>query len=306
LAKKTGNKKTGTKKNESKKDESKQKVKPKTMNNKLRLIIPIIVIICIIGFVWLMFVPDVAKAEEVKAQLVIESGTVQVKHAGESWTTAESGMDLYESDSIKTGDNSNASIILFKSSIIRLDSNTEVTIKELIKNADETSVTIQQDAGRIWNTVSGVSGIDNYDVETPTAVASVRGTTFDMEVDEEGITVVNVLKGIVNVIQNVDGTVYAVELNENYSITIDYDEMGEPQPFDVDDWIENNLLKDGLFKEDLKQKLYEKIEPYLEDLKDEFDMTDREIEILIEGFIEGDFTIPPETPDEYKKLFDLS
>lgn len=302
---KTESKKTQPGKTRSKKAEPKKSEKQKTMNKKLRLLISILVIICVIGLVWIILGPDVAKADEPKAQLIIESGIVQVKHTGESWTAAEDGMDLYESDSIKTGDNSTASIILFKSSIIRLDSNTEVTLKEIIK-AEETSVKIKQDAGRIWNTVSKVSGIDNYDVETPTAVASVRGTSFDIDVDEEGITIVKVIKGIVNVTLTKEGTVYTVQLNENYSITVDFDEMGDPQPFEVDDWINNNLLKDESFKEDLKNKLYEKIEPYIEDLKNEFGMTDKEIEILIDGYIEGEFSIPPETPEKYKKLFDLS
>jgi hypothetical protein len=35
-------------------------------------------------------------------------------------------------------------------------------------------------------------------------------------------------------------------------------------------------------------------------------MTDEEIDILIEGYIEGNFVIPPETPDEFKDLFILS
>ena len=46
-------------------------------------------------------------------------------------------MDLYESDSIKTGEDTSASIILFKSSIIRLDNNTEVTIGKLIQEVFE-------------------------------------------------------------------------------------------------------------------------------------------------------------------------
>jgi len=30
-----------------------------------------------------------------------------------------------------------------------------------------------------------------------------------------------------------------------------------------------------------------------------------EIEILIDGYIRGDFLIPPETPEEYRELFEL-
>ena len=278
------------------------KVKQKTGNKSLKIIIPIIIIICIIGIIWFVFFSNTAQANEPKAQLIIESGIVEIKHSEGIWTTAEDGMDLYELDSVRTGDNSSASIILFKSSIVRLDSNTMVTIKELVKNADERSVTLQQDAGRTWNTVVKVCGIDNYDVETPTAVASVRGTSFGIDV-EQGATVVKVIKGIVNVTHFIYGDIYSVQLHENYSVTVYNDSMGEPETFDIDDWIENNLLKDEQFRGDLKAIIYERIGPYMDYLKDDVGMSDLEIEVLIDGFINGDFPIPPETPEEYKQLF---
>lgn len=289
------------KKGSTKKKEAK-KTKPKSTKKGYFLIVPVIIIICIIGLLWFTLAPESAKA-----QLIIDSGTVQIKHAGESWTSAEDGMDLYQSDSVKTGEDSSATIILFGSSIIRLDSNTEVTLQEIIQQEEETSVKIKQDAGRTWNTVMKISGIDDYEVQTPTTVASVRGTTFDVTVDNEsGISIVNVIKGAVNVTGTDNGTVYTVQLNENWSITVGLDEMGEQQPFDLDDWILNNLLKDEAFKEDLKNILYERIEPYIDDLKDLYGMTDEEIEVLIDNYIAGKFSIPPETPDEFKDLFDLS
>jgi len=289
------------KENKSKKSKktNEKRSEPKSMRKKILLILPIIAIICIAGFVMLTLTPDV-----VKAQLIIESGTVQVKHTG-SWTEATSGMELYQSDSVRTGYNASASIILFKGSVIRLDNNTEITLKKIIQQ-EETSVTIQQDAGRTWNTVQKISGIDNYEVQTPTTVASVRGTSFDVNVHANGITVVSVIKGMVNVSKTENGTVYIVELNENWSITVDYDEMGQQQPFEPDDWIQDNLLKDDKFKGDLKEILYSKIEPYIDDLKNLYGMTDEEIDVLLDGYINGDFSIPSDTPDVYKKLFELS
>ena len=72
---------------------------------------------------------------------------------------------------------------------------------------------------------------------------------------------------MVNVSKTENGTVFIVELNENWSITVDHDEMGQQQPFEPDDWIQDNLLKDDTFKGDLKEILYSKIEPYIDDLK---------------------------------------
>ena len=290
------------KKNDNKEIKSNKKAKSKSMRKIFLLIIPIIIIVCIIGFMWFTQTTDV-----VNAQLIVESGTVQIKHAGGSWVSAQNSMLLYQSDSVKTGDNTSASIVLFKSSIIRLDSNTEVTIQEILQQAGETSVKIKQDIGRTWNTVSKMSGIDNYEVQTPTAVASVRGTSLDVNVHANGTTIISVIKGIVNVSITENGSiVYTIEINENWSVTVDFDEMGQPEPFDLDDWIINNLLKDENFKKDLKEILYERIEPYIPELKDLYNATDEEIDILIDGYIEGEFPIPPDTPDWIRELFDLS
>ena len=119
-----------TKKPEPKKTKTVKKTKSKPMRKNILIIISIIILICIIGFIWLSLSPSV-----VKAQLIIESGTVQVKHADGAWNSAENGMILYQSDSVKTGNDTAASIILFESSIIRLDSNTEVLLQEIIEQA---------------------------------------------------------------------------------------------------------------------------------------------------------------------------
>lgn len=292
------------KKNVKKKSE-KQTQKPKS--KKYFFIIPVIIIICIIGLVLLIQNPQViTTSDEAKAQLVVETGTVEVKTSGGEWSEAVNGTFLYQLDSVKTGDNSSALVILFESSIIRLDSNTEIMLQELIQEEGETSVKISQEEGRTWNTVLKMSGIDDYEVQTPTTVASVRGTTFDINVQQNGTTIVSVIKGMVNVTTTDEGTEYTVELSENWSITVEFDSVGQPQPFEIDDWIQNNLLKDDTFKEQLKDKLYSIITPYIPQLKSDIGMTDEEIEILIDGFIRGDFTIPPNTPDEFKELFDFT
>jgi hypothetical protein len=328
LAKKTGNKKTDTKKPKPKKTESKRpeskktktiesetkiSIKPNTLNKKLRLIIPLIVIICVIGLVWVFFISDSAKADEPKAQLVIETGTVQVKHAGESWTNAEDGMYLYESDSIKTGDNSIASIILFKSSVIRLENNSEVTIKYLIHVADNKGVTIQQNAGRTWSTVSQASGMENYNVETPTAVASVRGTSFDYYILANGTIIISVGEGDVNItVFDEDGeVVHTLEVPETLSATIEPYKIGDPpktKSYTEDEWIRENLGKDEELYEDLKEELWNRIEPFLSDLRDILDgyPSDEEINALIEGYLTGDWNLPDDAPDWAKDLFDFT
>jgi len=318
LVKKTASKKTkvdtkvkpkSVKKTEVKKIKSNENIKEKTITlkkgrNKFLYIIPIIIIICIIAIV--LFV--VMSPQVVKAQLIIESGDVQVKHDGGSWSSAENGMLLYQSDIVKTGDNTTSSIILFESSIIRLDSNTEVMLKEIIQEADKTSVTIQQDAGRTWNTVLKVSGIDDYEVQTPTTVASVRGTSFDVYIQLDNITV-GVGLGVVFISKIVNDTILdSIELKMNEAVSI-YDDIFQIliiKAFLKDDWVLRNQEEDEGFKSDVKTELYLRIDPYIDDIKERWDVTDEEFDVLVTGYVNGNFDLPPETPDWIKDLMELS
>lgn len=272
---------------------------------KFFLIIPIIIIICIIGVVWFTQASDV-----VKAQLIIDYGTVEIKHEVGSWIPAQNGTLIRQSDFIKTGDNTYASIILFESSIIRLDSNTEIQLQELIEQAGETSITLQQETGRTWHTVQKISGIDNYDVQTPTTVASVRGTTFDINVTETGKTDVIVINGTVIVSSTENGSVInTIEVNGNESVTVEPEKINESletTSFEKDDWIRKNLNEDEELREEIKDELYDRIDEYIPQLKEEYGITDEELEILIDGYIDGHYDLPPETPDWIRELIEYS
>jgi hypothetical protein len=293
--------------NKKKTNSPKNKIKDKSIKKKYRLVVSLIIIICIIGFVWLIF-NTIFTEDTVKAQLIIDSGIVKVKHGG-SWTIAESGMDLYESDSIKTEDNSSASIILFKTSVIRLDENTEVTLWELIRD-EETKVTLQQNSGRTWNTVTKISGIDDYEIQTPTTIASVRGTAFVVIVQENGSSYYGVSHGILNVSGISKGVIQdSIDVSGNESVFVFIDlinETLETKPFEMDEWVIENLLKDKQFVEDFKQELYARIEEYIPALKAEYGISDQELDTLLEGYILGYFDIPEDAPKWIKDLFKLS
>jgi hypothetical protein len=297
----------GRKIKSNKNTKSMESIKSKEGRNKLFFVIPIIIVICIVGFLLWFFVlsPTV-----VQAQLIIESGDVQVKQGGDTWKLADSGMFLYQSDVVKTGDNTSASIILFESSIIRLDSNTEVKLKEIIQEAGKTSVTIQQDAGRTWNTVLKVSGIDDYDVQTPTTVASVRGTSFDVYIQSENLTDVGVGRGVVVISKIISGNVFdSIELKSNEAVSIfgdDIDQILKSKDFLKDDWVLRNQQEDEGFKSDVKTELYIRIDPYIDDIKERWDVTDEEFDVLVTGYVNGNFDLPPDTPDWIKDLMELS
>jgi ferric-dicitrate binding protein FerR (iron transport regulator) len=264
----------------------------------------VVIVLCVIAFLWLTQPPLV------KAQLVIDSGAVQVRHAYGTWTSADNGMLLYQNDAIKTGDNTSASIILFESSILRLDSNTEVTLKEVLQQAEATSVKIQQDGGRTWNTISKISGIDTYEVQTPVAVASVRGTSFCVQVQANGKTIVGVGTGVVNVSRTKNNQMQNfININKDESVTVDPDKPDQPlekTPFEKDDWILQNQQKDDTLMVTNKAELYKRIDPYIPELKEKYGVNDQELEVLIDGYLRGDFALPSETPDWIMNIIESS
>jgi hypothetical protein len=293
-----------SKKPEKKENASKKSTKSTSLKRLLFIIIPLIVIISIIGILWFT-----QSSNTVSAQLVINYGNVDVKHAGSSWMAATSGMLLYQSDALRTGDDTYASVILFESSIIRLDSNTEILLKEIIQQAKTTNITIEQESGRTWNTIQKISGIDNYEVQTPTTVASVRGTTFDVNITTFGTTNVSVLNGTVNVSKLLNGTILeSIEVHENESVVVDpqaNESLGK-KSLVKDEWILRNLGEDETLRAQLKQELYARIEPYIPELKERYGMTDEELNILLDGYLKGYFDLPPETPQWIRDIIEFN
>ena len=276
------------------------------------MIIPVIICIGIIAFLLIPSGPDdttVTESGAASAQLVIGSGVVQVKSSDGIWTDGENGTLLYQSDIVKTGDNSSASIILFETSVVRLDSNTEIAIKELIDD-EETSVTLSQDSGRTWNTVSKMSGIDNYEVQTPTTVASVRGTAFDVYILANGNITISVGNGTVNVTTYEDGEAkHSIEVPQFISVTVDPQNLGDPpgtEPYTEDEWIIKNLQEDEDIRNSIREEIYERVDPFLSELKELYGMTDEELEALIEGYILGYWTLPDDSPQWARDLFEFT
>jgi len=289
---------------EKNKNTPKKKRKSTSMNQKILIMILCIMIISIIGFVWFTQTSNVASA-----QLVIDYGTVQVKHEGGNWTSAETGMFLFQSDALQTGEDTYASVILFESSIIRLDSNTKILLKEIIQQTETTNIIIEQKSGRTWNTIQKISGIDNYEVQTPNTVASVRGTIFDVNITTSRSTNISVITGTVNVSRLENGTIgdtIAVNGNESVLIESESNETLKTDPLIKDEWILRNLGEDAEFYEQLKTELYNRIEEYIPELKKRYGMTDKELDVLIDGYLKGYFDLPPETPEWIRDIIEIA
>lgn len=131
-------------------------------------IISIAVVLAIIAAMVILIMPPSATA----AILYVESGTVEVDQ-GKGWQQATNEMQLDAGDHVRTTDGE-ATLILLEGEVMELEPNTEVVLDKISKE----KISITQKSGETWNKVTKISGVKEYEVTTPTTVATVRGTEF--------------------------------------------------------------------------------------------------------------------------------
>jgi ferric-dicitrate binding protein FerR (iron transport regulator) len=144
-----------------------------------------------------------SKASDQYCTITGISGTVTVLLEDSiAWTEAEINTQLRAGDRIRTTDNSSAIITFFEGSVIELESNTEVGITELIIEVGpkSTTISLEQVIGTTINRVQKlVDTASSYEIETPSAVAAVRGTEYEVVVRSDSTTTVIVTEGNVSV-----------------------------------------------------------------------------------------------------------
>jgi hypothetical protein len=116
-------------------------------------------------------------------------GDVQVLSPGAaSWMAATSGMKIGAGYGLKTGSDGYVLITFFDGSVMEVEADTEISVEELsVAAGGSTTVRIGQVIGNTLNRVENlVDSSSTYEVETPAGSAVVRGTIFQMQVDQYG------------------------------------------------------------------------------------------------------------------------
>ena len=125
------------------------------------------------------------------------TGEVQVKTAdAANWVGGVVGAVLKDDDAVKTGAEGEASITFFDGSVIELRANTQIEISEL-KQGKTKSIKLKQEIGETWSKVEKLTDMAlRYEIETPVAVAAVRGSEMIVtRVATDGTTSVGNLEG---------------------------------------------------------------------------------------------------------------
>jgi ferric-dicitrate binding protein FerR (iron transport regulator) len=138
-----------------------------------------------------------------KGVITYLEGQVQVKKAGETqWAPAHANMILGENDQIKVPAQSRAELILDNQSVMRLSENTVLTIHKLEeeKTTGKENTRMDLSLGRMWVKVSKLfNPASRSDVKTPTVIAGVQGTIYQLSVAGDQSTTIQVYEGAVNV-----------------------------------------------------------------------------------------------------------
>jgi PKD repeat protein len=147
----------------------------------------------------LIFSGGTASAKQF-ATLRLLGGQVAVQRGNGAFETGEDGTSLREGDTVRTGPDGRASIEYFDGSLTRLDVDTSFTLVTLETLSDaEASRVIEgsQAEGNSYHRVAErVDAQSRFEIETPTATASVRGTGYALLVDEASTTIA-VVEGVV-------------------------------------------------------------------------------------------------------------
>jgi hypothetical protein len=118
------------------------------------------------------------------AVLTVISGDVLMRFGGGNFSSAPDGAVLYVGSTVRTSGDARAVITLFEGSTVELEPASDIMIEEASMRGGSTIVQLAQSLGRSWHVVTHLTTADSrYEVRTPAATASVRGTSFEVAVD---------------------------------------------------------------------------------------------------------------------------
>lgn len=169
-----------------------------------------------------LLLAGVSSAWAASAVISKASGIVQIQENGsQNWIVVKNPpVDVSRGDSIRTGFSAQAVITFEDGSRIELGGNSSITMEESSGNNMGSLLNIGSLRAYVKKLISR-----RFQVRTPTAVCSVRGTEFRVEVMGGGRTVVDLYKGLLGV---EDHRGQQVLLHPNERLEIDMRGMSNP------------------------------------------------------------------------------
>jgi hypothetical protein len=150
-------------------------------------------IACVGALVLLLMAAPAFAQSAVISQL---RGKVEIKLPGKAWTVPGENQEIPASTMISTGINSSARLQIGGSSMV-LQPLTRLSLEEIRVQASQESTRINLNTGRVSAQVRSTAGREvSFEVRSPVATASVRGTDFDFDgvrllVSQGAVAVIN-------------------------------------------------------------------------------------------------------------------
>ncbi len=143
-------------------------------------------VVCVTGLVVLFVFQAVVRA----AGVISVQGSVQVQSPSDKgWRKAEKGMQLATGDLIRTARNSVAEVYLDaeKKNTLRIEPKSLITLNS---GTADTIDRLDLAKGKVYANLEGIKAGLSFEVNTPSAVAGVRGSSYSVYVERDSDEVV--------------------------------------------------------------------------------------------------------------------
>ena len=142
-----------------------------------------------------LFLTDIYAGSVAKIKR-IEGKVSVLKKGSEKWRTAHVNTPLNVGDAVYSRKESLVEVVYNSGAILRMDENTKIIITEMTDKGLKTKTPL----GNIWaNMRKLVVSKKEFELESPTATAAIRGTVFQMNTKKDSSTDVSVYEGKVSV-----------------------------------------------------------------------------------------------------------
>jgi hypothetical protein len=153
-------------------------------------------------FLFWLLVPAEADGQNARAKITQLVGNVEVRSkASAAWRGARIGMTVKAHWDIRSYLESEAEVTFETGTKVKIGENSVITLSRLLKDdgGRTSKSTVKVMTGKVWANVKKITNTrSEFDFETPTAVASIRGTRLGIDVVKRR-TLVDVYEGAVAV-----------------------------------------------------------------------------------------------------------
>ena len=148
-----------------------------------------------VGLTWLCSLPTLlfAAAPPPAAEIVSLEGKGEYRETQQlDWRPARVNQQIFPSNLVRTGDLSKMALLFPDRTQIRLAQNSVLQIKEVSTGKDQKTI-LNLNAGRSW--MQSKTSPGGLTMQTPSALASIRGTDWEMVVEPDGRSTLTVFSG---------------------------------------------------------------------------------------------------------------